>query len=93
MIKNLNSLRKQIDQVDKQLIELLAKRNTIVKKVGSTKQTLGLQPLDVSRWQEVLSTRMLWGKEIGLDPNFIKEIMEVVHQQSIEIEEEICHKQ
>jgi len=89
----LQSLRDEINTIDQELIDILAKRVALVSKVGSIKKIVDLPPLDPSRWQQVLSTRVIWGQKLGLNPSFIREILETIHKESLRIEEEICHKQ
>jgi chorismate mutase len=83
---NLDFYRDQIDKIDKKLIKLSAKRFRIVGKVGQLKKNLGLPPLDKKRWQQVLKTRMEWGKKQGIDPIFIKKIYQLIHKEGLKIE-------
>ena len=53
----LETYRKQIDEIDEQIIKLLASRLEIVKKVWEWKKENNMQPLQPSRWQQVLESR------------------------------------
>jgi len=55
--------RKQIDEIDVQIIDLLAKRFEVVKKVGEYKKERNIPPLQPERWQQVLQTRKNLAKE------------------------------
>jgi Chorismate mutase len=59
----LDKYRKQIDKIDKKIIDYLAKRYQVVKKVGVFKKKKGLKPFDKKRFQEVLKTRISFAEE------------------------------
>ena len=53
-MEELKALRKEIDQIDTQILELLSKRFRVIKKIGKTKHKLGLKVRDTKREQELL---------------------------------------
>jgi chorismate mutase len=85
----LDKYRKQIDKIDKKIIDYLAKRYQVVKKVGFFKKKKGLKPFDKKRFQEVLKTRISFAEEKGLPKELIKKIYQIIHQFSLEIEKKI----
>lgn len=89
---NIQKLRKNIDQLDQTLVTLLAKRKGLVIEVGNLKKDANLPPLDPARWQQVLDTRTAWGSEVDLDPHFVQDIFNRIHDYSLQIEGEICQK-
>jgi chorismate mutase len=89
---NLTELRKQIDLTDQELIQVLRKRVSLVELVGKAKQGNSAPPLDPSRWQQVLDTRTEWAVELGLDPKFVVDLFNRIHEYALQIEGEICQK-
>lgn len=89
---NLEELRNQIDIVDQELIRALRKRFSLVELVGKVKKRNEVKPLDATRWQQVLLSRTKWGKELDLDPVFITNIFNQIHDYSLQIEGELCQK-
>jgi chorismate mutase len=85
----LDKYRKQIDKIDKKIIDYLAKRYQVVKKVGEFKKKKGLKPFDKKRFQEVLKTRISFAEEKGLPKELIKKIYQTIHKFSLEIEKKI----
>jgi len=85
----LEKYRKQIDKIDKKIINYLAKRYQVVKKVGLLKKKKGLKPLDKKRWQKVLQTRVTWAEKKELPYDLIEKIYQAIHQFSLNIEKEI----
>ncbi|MFA6253789.1 MAG: chorismate mutase [Candidatus Paceibacterota bacterium] len=85
---NLDELRQEIDQLDHQLIETLAKRLAVVAKIGQLKKAQDLPALDAGRWQAVLGQRAEWAKELGIDESLVKQIWELIHTQALKIEKD-----
>ena len=69
---SLEKWRKEIDVIDKQLLELLAQRTAIVRKVGKYKKEKKIKPLDEERWNEVLNHKLAQAKTLKLPKNMIK---------------------
>ncbi|MDD2516096.1 MAG: chorismate mutase [Candidatus Gracilibacteria bacterium] len=85
----LQTYRQEIDHIDKQLIELLAKRFDIIKKVGKYKKDNNIPPLQSSRWQEVLDIAKKSGEELGMNPIFIGIIWNTIHEFALDIEKNV----
>jgi chorismate mutase len=81
--------RKIIDSVDKKLIELLGEREKAVKKIGIYKAQHNIPPLQAARFQEVLNNSIQAGEKQGLSADFITELMNAIHKESLRIEEEL----
>ncbi len=87
--RDLEQYRYKIDSIDSQLMELLSQRMDIVKLIGEYKKNNNISIFQLRRWEEILKTRNLIGKQLGLDDKFIKKILQIVHKESIEIQAEI----
>jgi chorismate mutase len=86
MKNQISILRKQIDEIDEQIVNLLAERMKVVKKVGVFKKKQNIPPLDANRWQQVLNSKMEKAKSLGLDQEVIKGIYEIIHEFALKIE-------
>lgn len=84
--RSLEQLREEIDQLDSELVSLLAVRMKVVEAVGRYKAQHGLKPLDSKRWQSVLESRIVLGKKVGLTADFIQDIFNAIHKQSLLIQ-------
>ena len=82
----LEKYRKQIDMIDKQLITLLYERMVVVGNVGAFKKINNIEPMDMSRWQEVLSTRLELARSMGISEKMVKKIWEIIHKEALRIE-------
>ncbi|MFI0347272.1 MAG: chorismate mutase [Chthoniobacterales bacterium] len=82
----LQILRHEIDLVDRSLLDLLARRASLVKQIGSYKREHHVQLLDLARWKEVMQVRIIEAEKMGLGPKFIREIFELIHRYSLSLQ-------
>ena len=82
-IKKIEDYRKEIDLIDKKMLEFLIKRMKISEEIGKYKKEKNITILQLSRWKEIIKTRVDFGKKIGLSSDFIKKILQLVHKESI----------
>lgn len=82
----LTQYRNQIDSVDAQILELLAQRMEGVAKIGGYKREHQVAILQLERWAEILKTRGSMADELGLNPGFIRKLLDLIHQESIRIQ-------
>ncbi|MCO5230524.1 MAG: bifunctional 3-deoxy-7-phosphoheptulonate synthase/chorismate mutase type II [Chitinophagales bacterium] len=79
----LDELRSQIDRIDNYILEILADRMDVVEKIGEFKRDNKITILQSGRWDEIVHDRVQKGLNKGLTEDFIKELFEAVHQESI----------
>src|SRR5690606_32026124 len=53
----LEELRQKIDNIDRELIEVLATRMAIVEKIGDYKKENNVTSFQVKRWDEIMKNR------------------------------------
>ncbi len=87
----LERYRDQIDSIDYQLIELLSKRMQITEKIGKYKLKNNVSIFQLKRWLDITETRKEFGKSSGLDENFIKRMLQLVHRESIRLQSKIMN--
>ena len=85
-MKDLASLREEIDQLDEQLWEVIGKRADVVRQIGEWKRQHGEQVVQPERWQEVLQHCQSVADKHGLSETVIQEVMEAIHNESVRIE-------
>lgn len=81
--ENITMLRKQIDEIDNGLIDLLSKRMRISREIGQYKKEHGMTILQTARYSEILDTRGAQGALLGIAPDCIKSIFESIHEESV----------
>ncbi|MDL2208756.1 bifunctional 3-deoxy-7-phosphoheptulonate synthase/chorismate mutase type II [Parabacteroides sp. OttesenSCG-928-O15] len=81
--ESLTELRRQIDQIDEQLLELLAKRMRISCEIGVYKKEHNMPILQSPRYNEILEKRSEMGAAMDLSTLFVKEILQEIHEESV----------
>ena len=81
--ENLSELRRQIDGIDEQLLELLAKRMRVSREIGIYKKEHNMPILQAPRYSEILEKRSDMGSQMDLNPEFIKEMLKEIHEESV----------
>ena len=80
----LPELRSLIDTLDRDLLELLARRMALVAEAAAYKQAHGLPIHDEAREQRVLRDRRRWAEELGLPADYVDAIVRLLLQASRE---------
>ena len=90
--ENLNELRKQIDECDDELIQILGKRMRVAREIGTYKKEHDMTILQTGRYNEILEKRGSQGALCGMDADFIKKVFEAIHEESVRQQMEIINK-
>ena len=85
-MRDLASLREEIDQLDEQLWEVIGKRADVVRQIGEWKYLHGEQVIQPERWQVVLQHCQSVADRHGLSETVVQEVMEAIHNESVRIE-------
>ena len=81
--------RQKIDSLDNQLVKIIGLREQIVKEVGIYKAQNNIPSLQAARFQQILEKNIALGKQVGLSAEFVTELMNAIHKESLRIEEEV----
>ncbi len=83
---HLDGLRAQIDDKDFQVLALLASRMAVSQEIGRIKAQRGESVLQQGRLEKLLAQRMEKGGEMGLDAEFVKYLVKLLHDESVRIQ-------
>jgi chorismate mutase len=81
--EDLSDLRRQIDELDDQLLELLAKRMRVSCEIGTFKKEHNMTVVQTNRYDEILSTRLAQAETMDIDTDFMRIILEAIHEESV----------
>ncbi|GHV14043.1 cytochrome c4 [Bacteroidia bacterium] len=81
--EDLSDLRKQIDELDDQLLELLAKRMRVSCEIGTFKKEHNMTVVQTGRYDEILNTRIAQAEAMNMNADFIRTILEAIHEESV----------
>nr|WP_294950347.1 chorismate mutase [uncultured Mucilaginibacter sp.] len=84
--QELSANRKKIDSLDKLLIAVLGNRQRIVQEIGVYKKKNNVPPLQPARFKEVVDRAIAAGSKEGLSADFITELMNAIHKESLRME-------
>ncbi len=87
----LDRLRLQIDSIDQQLIELLGKRFELSKKIAHFKKEQNLAPFQLTRWRGIIKSRKQQAEKVGINPQFVMQLLQSIHRESIAIQNAIMN--
>lgn len=88
----LTILREQIDQLDDQIMQIMASRMKISEQIGNYKRDSKVTILQVNRWEEIVQTRIAQGNAMGLENEFINNLLKLVHHESIQVQQRVMNK-
>lgn len=88
MSDELEDWRKQIDQLDEEMLGLLSKRANIVRKIGKFKKAQNIPTIDKDRWNKVLTSMLSKSEELGLSKDFTRKLYDLIHKYSVKIQKE-----
>lgn len=82
-VETLDLLRNKIDEIDLELVDLLARRMEISERIGDVKRKNNIAILQVERWNEIVRNVLAHGSELGLSEEFVMRYLASLHQESI----------
>ena len=82
--RDLASLRGEIDDIDSELLQLLARRMDVSAQIGEYKKRNNVTVVQMDRWKKILADHVAAGEEMGLSSILINKVFEAIHQASIE---------
>ena len=82
--RDLAGLRGEIDDIDSELLQLLARRMAVSEQIGEYKKSNNVAVVQMDRWKKILADHVATGVDLGLSPILINKVFEAIHQASIE---------
>lgn len=79
----LHELRHNIDEIDEQILQLIAQRMKVAREIGQNKKDNNISILQMSRWEDVLNNRSEYAQSFGLSEKFAKNYLQEIHKESI----------
>ena len=87
--ENLSALRRQIDDCDNDLLELLAKRMRVSEEIGQYKKEHNMPILQEQRYDEILQKRISQAENMDMSGEFMKTVLVAIHEESVRHQMEI----
>ena len=81
--ESLNELRREIDKLDDELLDLLTRRMQVSQRIGRYKKEHNMPVLQAARYEEMLARRARQAVERAMDREFMRTVMQAIHEESI----------
>ena len=85
-------LRQQIDDIDHQMMELLAQRMRVCRQIGQYKRDHNVTVFQANRYNEILDKRSAQGALCGMNAEFIATVFESIHEESVRQQMDIINQ-
>lgn len=89
--ENLTLLRQQIDQINDELLELLARRMRVTCEIGQYKKEHKMPVIQQTRYNDLMERLVKNGEELGLSEDFVRSILVAIHEESVRQQLEIVN--
>lgn len=83
---DLSELRARIDELDRQLVRVLAERLAVCHEVARIKERSDTPVIQPARVRDVVTSRRQWAIDVGVDPDFVEQVMRVLLAETHRIE-------
>ena len=83
----LQRLREEIDVLDGQLLQVLRARLGVADEIAQVKEKGNLAVYQPKRWEQLLQQRKVAAKKLGLSAEFVEDIFEKIHAESVRVQE------
>ncbi len=87
----LDLLREQINQIDTELMELMARRMKISKEIGEYKKDHKMPVLQTRRYDDIINQWAMSATQLGLDDDFVKSVYRLIHEESVRQQLEVLN--
>ncbi len=92
LTESLATLRRQIDVIDDEIMDILTKRMRISGEIGLYKKEHNMAVVQTARYSEILDKRRTQGDLCGMSPDFIRRVFEAIHEESVRCQMEVINK-
>lgn len=88
--ESLALLRQQIDRIDDELIEILAKRMRVARDIGRFKKEHRMPVVQPGRYNDLMQRRVDTAVALDMDAEFMRNVLSAIHEESVRQQLEIC---
>lgn len=88
----ISDVRKQFDDIDKSILILLGIRAKLSKEIAMLKKQYNLNAIQLNVWKTQMENRLKENEKIKVDPDFMNKIFNIIHEESIRIQNQVLEK-
>lgn len=90
-LHQIENFRQQIDELDEEIIHLIAQRMQLVREIGYVKKDRNIAIFQPERWRALADACRTRAEKNELSREFITLFLEAIHQEGIEQQEQIMN--
>lgn len=87
--ENLSLLRHEIDNLDNDLLEVLAKRMQVSREIGLYKKEHRMPILQAKRYDSIMNALVKTAMEMGMSAEFMRTVFSAIHEESVRQQVEV----
>lgn len=88
---DINKIREDIDELDSQMVEILARRSTLTRNVGLYKTLTGVPIYVPERENEVIQARRRQAESLGVCPDLVEDLLRRMMRESYKSQQHQYH--
>ena len=88
-MSDLDEFRHQIDDLDRQLVDLVGRRYEICRQVAELKRTQGIPMMQSGRVEQVKARVAELGARRGVNPDLLRQLYALIIGEACRLEDEI----
>lgn len=90
--EDLSDLRRQIDDLDNEILQLLSKRMRVSREIGLYKLEHDMPVLQTGRYDHIRKDREEQAEQMGISGEFALKVLETIHTESVRQQFEVMEK-
>ena len=90
--ESLSTMRRDIDRLDNELIELISQRMSVCRNIGEYKKEHGMQIVQMGRYDDILNSRSATAQAAGISAQCIRAVLTAIHEESVRQQLDVYHK-
>lgn len=79
----INDIREKVGTLDDRIFDILSERMNLSKQIGKLKRENNITILQQEHWKNVIGSRLNKSDDYGLTKEFVRQLMDAIHQESI----------
>jgi chorismate mutase len=92
LLKSLQILRKDIDDLDTELVDIIKNRWIKTEEISKLKYQENIAIYQKERWLDILNRAINNAQNSGVDQKFIEQIFRLMHQESLKIQHRVFNE-
>lgn len=90
--QNITQLRRQIDQLDNELLDILDRRMQVCREIGRYKKSHGMPVVQAGRYDAIMNNRVHNAVALGMSEDFMRSVLSAIHEESVRQQLDILQK-